>query len=349
MDFHQVKKKIQQGEIVPVYVFYGEEKLQIEDVLNEIRRQALSEDTLDFNYERFDLREQPIQAAVEAAETYPFLGEKRMVVAAPADFLTAAKSKSAVEHDLTSLEQFIQNPVPYAVFVLLSDGAKLDERKKIVKLLKKHAVVVSSSPLKEEQLIPWIREQAGAQGVEIEEEAIGLLLQFVGTNMRMLDGEIRKMAQFVGQNRQINVQVVLEMVSKTVEHNVFKLVDQAAQLKMDQAFETLYELLKRNEEPIKILFLLARQFRLIYRAKLLSKQGYSRKQLSQILKVHPYVCQLAVQQGRNFSEDQLARFLNLLAELDYEIKTGQMEKKLALEMFLLRLGRQKTTRTEKQG
>ena len=103
----------------------------------------------------------------------------------------------------------------------------------------------------------------------------------------------------------------------------------------DEALEIYNEMLKVNEEPLKIVILLASQFRLMYQAKELAKKGYSEKNISEVLKVHPYRVKLALQKGKKYKVETLLNYLNALADIDIAIKTGKTDKNLALELFLL--------------
>jgi len=96
-------------------------------------------------------------------------------------------------------------------------------------------------------------------------------------------------------------------------------------------------LLKLNEEPIKIIALLASKFRLMYQASELSKKGYTEEQISEILNVHKYPVHLAIVAGYKYNPKILIKYLNDLADLDIGIKTGEKDNKLALELFILSL------------
>jgi DNA polymerase-3 subunit delta len=336
MDIQEETKKIEQGEIAPIYVLYGTQKFLMDQFIEKLSKQVLEEASMDFNYETFDLNEAPIELAVEAAETLPFMGEKRLIVASPAHFLTGVKGSNKIQHDTESLERYLESPVDFSVLVLIVEQDKLDERKKIVKDLKKKAIMCACVSLGAQQLHTWLQARAAIYDVQIEEDAAGLLCQFVGENMQMLSKEIEKMAQYVGKSGVITTTVVHELISKTIEQDVFALVDDVVHARIAKAYSSLQELVKRNEEPIKILFLLARQFRIIYKAKELDRKGYTGGEMARQIGVHPYVCKLAVQQGKRFSEEKLTQILDQLAEMDYNIKIGKLDKVLALELFLLK-------------
>ena len=99
---------------------------------------------------------------------------------------------------------------------------------------------------------------------------------------------------------------------------------------------TIYnEMIKQNEEPIKIIVMLANQFRIMYQATRLYKKGYSGNDIAELLEIHPYRIKLALEKSRSQTEKQLINNLYNLAVLDEEIKTGKKDKYLALELFLL--------------
>ena len=95
-------------------------------------------------------------------------------------------------------------------------------------------------------------------------------------------------------------------------------------------------MLKINEEPLKIIIILAGQFRIMYQSKQLLKKGYTEKDIASILKIHPYRVKLAIQNARNYDSHILLKYLNDLADIDIGIKTGILNKDLALELFILK-------------
>jgi DNA polymerase-3 subunit delta len=103
---------------------------------------------------------------------------------------------------------------------------------------------------------------------------------------------------------------------------------------LNEAFSILHDLLKQNEEPIRLLALLARQFRIIFQVKQLKDSGYTQGEMAKRLRLHPYAVKVALGQAKAFEKPELLRILNEMAEADYAMKTGRMDKKLALELCL---------------
>lgn len=98
---------------------------------------------------------------------------------------------------------------------------------------------------------------------------------------------------------------VRKLVARGLEQNIFELINKVVNRRRTEALQIFYDLLKQNEEPIKMMALIANQFRLILQTKYFSRQGYGQKQIASNLKVHPFRIKLAIDQARLFSETEL--------------------------------------------
>ncbi len=330
-------KQMKAKKFAPIYLLYGAESFLINETKQLLINNVLSEEELDFNLSSYDLEETPVELALEDAETYPFFGEKKLVILHNPVFLTAEKTKEKIEHNIAKLEAYLKHPSPYTILVFSAPYEKLDERKKVTKELKRQAAILEAKKLNESELKFWVKERAGYNGVEISGEAIELMLTLAGTNLFMLTSEVDKLALYVGDHKRIDEEAVEKLVSRSLEQNIFTLVDHIVHRKIDEALRIYYDLLKQNEEPIKILSIITGQFRLIYQVKELARRGYGQQQIASNLKIHPFRIKLAAGQAKLFRDEELAKIMNLLAEADYQMKTGGMNKQLLIEMFLFRL------------
>ncbi|WP_241657830.1 DNA polymerase III subunit delta [Anaerobacillus alkaliphilus] len=331
-----MQKNIKKGILSPLYLFYGTETFLIEETIHKLINKVLTEDQYDFNLSTYEAKETPISVAIEEAQTIPFMGSHRVVIVKEAQFLTG-KDQSKVEHDLKELEAYVLNPISETVFVIVAPYEKLDERKKIVKLLKSHSEVLDAAPFSDHEMEKWLDERVKKYGVQITKDGREQLVQLLGNNLVMIAGEIEKLALYVGDGGVIDDVIVEKLVSKTMEQDVFSLVDHVIHRRKQQALQVFYDLIKQKEEPIKLLALLARQFRILYQVKELTNRGYSQQNIAGALKLHPYVVKLATQQAKQFDEKKLLSFLDEIAETDYKIKTGKIDKQLGLELFIIRV------------
>jgi len=247
-----------------------------------------------------------------------------------------------VEHDVKRLEAYLNEPSPYTIIVFTGSYEKLDERKKITKEMKKNAEILEAKKLNEQELKNWMKQRASYNKVELDNDALDSLLSIAGTNLFLLTSEVDKMALYVQDSKLITKEIVEELAAKSLEQNIFALVEKIINKRIDEALRIYYDLLKQNEEPLKMLAIITNQFRLIYQVKALAKTGYGQQQIASVLKVHPFRVKLAAGQANRFTDEELTRCISMFAEADYQMKTSGMNKTMIIEMILFKLGQANT-------
>lgn len=335
----QIDKKFKINKTLsPLYFFYGTQSYLMNVLKNQVLHKALSAEEMEFNLSIYDMEETPVDLAIEDAETLPFIGEKRVVVINRPYFLTGERIKQKVEHNLSQLEAYIENPSPETVFIVIAPYEKLDKRKKLVKGLLKHAETFELTKLSDDDLYQILLLTTENYQVNFSREAFNYLLELVGPNISQLVNEVEKMALYAGENGDLTVDIINNLVSKSLESNVFTLIDHIMTNQLSAAYRLVYDLIKLKEEPIKLLALISRQFRIVFQVSLYKKQGYAQKQIATMIKVHPFAVKIAAKQAMAYSEESLRKALDLCTETDYIMKTGQMDKTIALELLIHQLG-----------
>ncbi|MDT0109819.1 DNA polymerase III subunit delta [Listeria booriae] len=330
-------KKIEKKQFAPIYLIIGTEDYIINETKKRLVANILDTEDTDFNYANFDLDETAIEQVIEEAETIPFFGDRRLIVASNPSFLTTEKTKSKIEHRTARFEDYLNEPVDYSILVIIARVEKLDERKKLTKLLKKQATIVDAKRPNDAELRKWIQSAIKNNDFSMEIPAIERLMELTGGQLTTAMNELDKLMLYKLENREISVADVESLVVRSLEQNIFLLLDKMIALDISGALSIYYDLLKQKEEPIKILALIASQFRLLTQIKLLEKQGFSQQQVAQKLKVHPFRVKIGARQAKSFSYEQLTATLERLAEMDFEMKTGYGDKAQKLEWFLFSL------------
>ncbi|WP_035345714.1 DNA polymerase III subunit delta [Alkalihalobacillus hemicellulosilyticus] len=334
MSYLTIKKEVEKGKIAPVYFMYGLQSFLMEDIIQAIIRQQVGSSD-DPNVITYNVQETLIDLVIEEAETVPFFGGNKVVIAKDCLFVTSAKQDTKLDHNLKVLEQYLENPVPETVLIICAPYEKLDERKKLTKRLKKQTVV-DCSPFDLKMTEQWLEEQVKAKGVSFVGQAKERLVERVGIQLLQLSSEIEKLTLYVGEQGEITEGVVDLLVARSLEQDVFALIEYAVTRRVDRALIIYHDLLKLKEEPLKILALIARQIRIYYQVKEMLKKSFSQGEIASQLKLHPYVVKLASKQIRRFTEGFLLQMLEAIADVDYAIKTGKMDKVLAVELLLMK-------------
>ena len=305
-----------------VYLLYGLKDFQINE---EIKN--LTKNQNDMNISRYDLNNTPLKDAIDDAETYSMFAETKTVIVENASMFTTLTSK-----DSDIVENYLNNINKSTNLIFTSHTEKIDTRKKITKLIKKVGIVKEFN----EEISPLNLTKNLLKDYDISEKTINLFLDRVGNNPLIIQNEINKIKIYKNKDKNITDKDIINLTNKNIDIDIFKLIDYIVQKNKEKAIELYYEILKINEEPIKIIAILANQFRIMYQSKELLKKGYSEKDIASILKIHPYRVKLAIQNSRNYSSKTLLEYLNNLADIDIGIKTGKLNKDLALELFILK-------------
>lgn len=305
-----------------VYLLYGIKEYGINEQISKIIK-----NTYNLNISKYDLNSDSLKDVIDDCETISLFDEKKIVIVENVDVFTSTGNK-----DSDLIEKYLMNINPSTILILVVHSEKIDKRKKITTLIKtKGKVMEFNEDINPETLIKKMLKE-----YKIEYSDMKFLIDRVGSNPLIIKNEINKLIIYKGDDNNITREDILNVVSKTIDADIFRLIDTIVKKNRDKAIEIYNDILKINEEPLKIVIMLANQFRIMYQSKELFMKGYSEKDIASSLKIHPYRVKLALKNGRNYSSDTLIKYLYSLAQIDIGIKTGNLNKDLALEFFILK-------------
>jgi DNA polymerase-3 subunit delta len=331
-------QKIRKDKLQPCYLVLGTEKFLQNQVRDEILKKIKIDNADDLNFLSFDMETTSLEEVVAEAETLPFFGDQRLVFVENPYFLTAEKVNNGIEQNTDLFVQYLKNPLETTILVVFAPYEKLDERKKITKQLKKAAVVIDVKQLSENEVRQYLLHTLENSTVEMDKRAIDLFLRLTDLDLSKMMGELQKLLLFGETTGKITVHDVESLVPKTLEHNIFDMTEYVLSGKTESALRLYEDLVLQGEETIKINAILLAQLRLLLQTKFLMKIGYQQANIADTLKVHPYRVKLAMQQVKRFREELLIELFDQLVEIDYQIKSGQMDKELLFQLFVLRAG-----------
>ncbi len=305
-----------------LYLMYGTKSFNIKKQIDTIKK-----DFNKLNINTYDLSTTTLKEIIEDANTISIFDEKKLIICENTLIFTRGYN-----NEINLLENYFQNPNPNTTIIFIANKETIDGVKKITKLIKKIGTVLEFN--KDQN--PYNLVQNEFKNYKISPNTINTLINRVGTNPLILENEIKKIKIFKDNDFTINEDDIINLTTKTIDLDIFKLIEFIVTKDKNKALELYHEMLKTNEEPIKIIILLASQFRIMYQTKELLKRGMSKNDIASTLKIHPYRVEIAMQQGRKYDSKTLLKYLNNLADLDINIKTGKTNKDLALEMFILK-------------
>ncbi len=321
-----------------VYLLHGEEDLLVDQALAALLDRLVPPEERDLNVDVLRADEMAMIDLITRVDTLPFFGRRRVVVVKDADAWKAAEQER--------LAAYLEQGPPPSALILVAQG--LDRRRKLYTTLRRIGEVQEFPRMSVRQLPAWISERVRQAGRRLDPDAVEALIALVGPGLRQLSLEIEKVFAYAGAHERITRADVEAAVSRLSESTIFMLVDAVGEQRADQALRYLIEIL-REEAPPYVLFMIARQFRLLFRASILSSKKPPAA-LPEALGVPPYVARRIGEQARNFSPAVFPGIFARLQEADRAIKTTGRSH-LALETLIadLCLPRREMTGTGERG
>jgi DNA polymerase-3 subunit delta len=302
----------------------GEEDFLAEDALGRLIDQALPEEDRGLNLDVLD-GAAPIGDILTRLDTAPFFGPARVVLVRRLETMREADHDALVGY----LERGDSPTV--AVFV----ARELDRRRRLFLAFRKAATIIECRPLPPRDLPAWVAGRFKAAGKRIAPGTAESLTALSGGSLRDLDHEVAKVVTYVGERPMVTIADVEAIASRLGEASIFTLVDAVGGRDASRALPALNDILSTHE-PLQVLFMIARQFRLILRAQQLGARGVPASALSEQLSLHPFVARKIGEQARGYRQNQFAGVFAAIEGADRAIKTGSAPR-LVLEMLIVRL------------
>ena len=172
-------------------------------------------------------------------------------------------------------------------------------------------------------------------GAKIGKSELTLFCSQVDNNMNIILNEIEKLISFT-DGREITKEDILAMMPQKSENDIFNLVDYLSQKNIKRALDILNELIYKGEKIPFILFMVARQFNLLFNLKLGIESGKSKEVLASELRLHPYVCEKMISQSMKFTIKRLKRNIELCLDTEKVLKSTSTDDKINIEIFMIK-------------
>ena len=329
--FAALKRK----EIAPCYLFEGEEEYTKASALRALRKQVAGGDFAAMNDTR--LTDPAPDALIAAAETLPFMSDRRFLEIRDSAMLQTGKAKDYDEDSaVKQLDEYLSR-LPDTVCMVFYVRGKADGRKKLYQTLKKKALIVAFDPLDDRELTQWIAQSLRQQGKKISVAACQRLWFSAGRDLTMLSNEIGKLAAYTGQRDEVTEEDVRAVCVQTTEYRIFDMADALLSGQGARAMGMLEALLRDGEERLTMLPLLGRQCRQMRDARALAASGVQQWEIAARLGVPPFVARKALDTARGYTLGQLGDMARLCLDTEYEVKSGQLMEAGSLEKVMLHI------------
>lgn len=318
-----IDNDIKRQEFKKVYLLYGEERYLIRQYRDKLKKALTSpDDTMNFSsFEGDDIN---IKEIIDLAETLPFFADRRVI------FMEDSKlfKKGGDE-----LGDYIAQLPETTYFVFVEE--EVDKRSKLFKAVGKCGNAVEFGKQTDETLMRWIGGRISREGKNITQAAYQSFIAKTGTDMQNIEKELEKLLCYTMEKDVIEPEDVEAITTEQISNKVFEMVDAIASHKQKHAMDLYYDLLALKEAPMRILFLITRQFQILLTVKVMSNQGFGNKDIAAKAGCPEWAVRKYLGQTKAFSLEQIKQAIADGVLYEEAVKTGKMNDQMAVELFIV--------------
>ena len=307
----QITKDIKAGNLKPIYFLMGEEPYYIDKLTEFIEQNVLEEHERDFNQSILYGRDVTMEDVIGTAKRFPMMADRQVVVVREAQELSRTIDK---------LEAYAENPQQTTVLVFAYKYKTLDKRKKITKLLDKVGVVFESKKLYENQVGDWIKRVLSGQGYSIDNKAVAMLVEFLGTDLSKINNELDKLKIILPKGHTFTPNDIEENIGFSKDFNNFELRKAIGEKNQVKAYQIIdYFAQNPKDNPLVVTTGLVFGFF----SQLLQYHGLkdkSQMNAAKILKVNPYFVKDYEVAFRNYPMKKVSAIVSALRTIDVKSK-----------------------------
>lgn len=297
------------------------------DILNIKVNEILKKNNLDSsNLVIYDMDEANISDAIVDLDTYSLFNEQKIVLCKNATFLTT--SKSEIDHNITLLEKYLNNPNPNNVLIISCD--KADGKKNIVKLIKNKCEIIETNI----DIFEYIKEYA--KDYNISSDVIRYLMINTLEDITQITNELDKLMELKFDEKEITKKDIDLVVIKRIDNNIFDLIDAIISKNKEKSLKIYNEMINYGEDIFKIFVSLSNQIRLIYQVKVL--KHLTNEEILNTLKLKNVKQVSAIRYKIDkYTSSELTDYLHKLSIMDEEIKLGKSIDTIVFPTFIASL------------
>ena len=319
-----------------IYLFTGTSEIFIKNRMNRIIQ---SFNKYEYTIIKYDMETTSLSTVLSDAITVPFLEELKIIILKNPKFLT--KSATSTKDEIKAMLKYLKNPCDSTLLIIDATNTVINQSNEIYKMLKNVARIIDYPDPEEIELKGWIVRSFDANGIDIKDDALTLLLEYIGDDQARLSQEIDKLSSYVGKGGTIRKEDIELLVPKNINNEIYLLIKAIINHDLALTNQIYDNLITHTKDSLTIFSLISNKFKELLSTYRLLKYGYSQSDIAKFYNVSTGKAYYIVQEARAFKLSDLEFYIDKLAELDYQIKSGKLDKTIGLELLLLKLPKEK--------
>ncbi|KRM68671.1 DNA polymerase III subunit delta [Apilactobacillus ozensis DSM 23829 = JCM 17196] len=336
INLNELFLNLKSGKINPIYLILGNQNYLINQVKSRFKR-IIPEEEISMNFASYDMEDTTIDDVLDDAMSSPFFGERRLIFVNNPSFLTGNSNIPKSSKIIDDLSNYLLNPEKTSTIVFFAPYDKLDNRKKITKILKSNAEFLDITHLSETQVKKYILNMIKSKDYQIDNQNVEYLISRCDGDLSFIMNELPKLLLYCNESKVVKFDDIKEIVTPSLNQNVFDLVEYVMENKVESSINLYRNLVKIGNQPLQINAILIGHVRLLIQTIILSNLGYSQGSIAQKLKVHPYRVKLSLRESKKTNFSFLKKLYMELFNLESELKSSNKDSELLFEMFILKI------------
>ncbi len=316
-----LNKDIKEGTFRPVYLLYGEEEFLKNSYKNRLKEAIVGDDAM--NFASFEGKGLDLDEVIRLADTMPFFAERRMILIEDSGFFKTSADE---------LANFLPS-MPDTTCIVFAES-QVDKRNKLYKKVKDLGYAAELGRQDSAQLARWAGGLLAKENKKITSRTMELFLGMTGDDMEHIRMELEKLISYTMGRDVITEADVEAICTVQVTNKIFDMVAAIVNRQTKKAMDLYEDLLTLKEPPMRILFLIARQFNQLLQVKELMEQGMDKGTIASRLKMQPFVVGKTIPQARQFPRDQILSWVKLCVETEEAVKSGRLQDRMAVELLI---------------
>ena len=308
----RINDDIKQNTFARVYLLYGPESYLRLFYTDKLCSAVLPEsDTM--NRALFEGDKTKESDIIDFAETIPFFAEHRLI---------RVKDSGFFKGSCELLPDYMKN-IPEHAVIVFSEG-EVDKRNRLFKAVRAAGYVSEFTAQKEDKLLQWGANLLKKGGLSISRNDMNYLLSRTGTDMSHIMLEIDKLINYCSGQKAV-----------TRQDDAITDGNQA------KALSLYADLLSLKEPPMRILYLIARQYNQLLTVRELMDEGNSAGAIVQRTGMRDFVVRRNMNRAKSFSVQRLRDNVAKCIEMEESVKTGRIGDRLSVELLLVQFSEQR--------
>lgn len=319
----ELKADIKNKSFKRFYLLYGEDSALLNLYKNSLVK-AMFPEADEFNLTEFQDKKIDFSEVKGISETLPFFAERRLVVIIKSDWFSKA----------SELGDYIENAPETTYFLFVEE--KVDKRNKLYKYVAANGHVCELKIDNRDDMLSVVGQALKKANLSITRDDAEYFLDKVGLNYARVTTELEKLTAYCADASVVDKEAIDTVCFEQPENKIFNMLDFIMNGQADRALKLYYDMLLLHEKPNNILFMLTRSYMQLYQVLNLNNEGLSKAEIARKMAIRDFIVDKYIRLNRRYNVNVLKSIVNEGLELEHKLKRGDIDKNIAVEMFILK-------------